>query len=347
MDIHVICGGKSSEHDISLRSAKSIINNLDKNKYDVSYTYITKEGKFIPIGNFEKEIEDEFDLKKDSELTLQESVVDFLNFLSELKDPLVIPVIHGTTGEDGQIEGFLETIGIKYLGNNLKSSALCFDKAIANDLFELNNIPQAKYYTLNKYEYINSDKEFLFDQIISKLGNDVYVKPASNGSSVGVSKANRNNIQNAIEEALKFDDKILIEEDMKAEELEVSVVGFENPKASLPGSYSTQREIFDYTAKYLDKNLVKNVPHKLPQDVTKKVQDLAIKAYITLGCRDFARVDIFIDKDMNLFVNEINSFPGMTPTSLSAALWEVTDNTNYSKFLDILINYALERYKNA
>lgn len=347
MDIHVICGGESSEHDISLRSAKTIINNLDKNKYNVSYSYITKEGVFVPIGFYDKDIEDEFELKKESSLSRNESIKEFLDFISKLDNPLVIPSIHGTTGEDGYIQGFLRILGLKYLGNSLISSAMCFDKAITNDILALNNIPQAKYYSITKDKFNNSNKEEIYREIFEKLGDTVFVKPSNNGSSVGVSKATKDNIEEAIQEALKYDYKVLIEEEMIGEELEISVIGNEDPKASLAGSYSTQRELFDYTAKYLDKALITNIPHELPEEVSKRVRKLAIDSYKALGCQDFARVDIFMDKDYNFFVNEINTFPGMTPTSLSAALWKVTDNTTYPEFLDRLINYANKRYEDA
>lgn len=348
MDIHILCGGNSTEHDISLRSARSIINNLDKNKYNVSFTYITRDGKFVPIGAFDKEIEKEDDLRRECNTSVQESVKDFLTFVSKLNDPLVIPVIHGTTGEDGQIQGFLQTLGLKYVGSGVSASAICFDKALANDIMEVHGLPQAKYYALDKYTYQSLyNKEKLSQEILDKLGENVYVKPSNNGSSIGVSKADRSNLIEAIEEAFKFDDKVLIEEEMIGVELEISVVGNALPKASLAGSYSTQRDLFDYTAKYLDKNLVRNLPHDLPKEASDRVRQLAIDAYLATGCHGFARVDIFMDKDFNFFINEINTFPGMTPTSLSASLWEVTNSTTYSEFLDIIINYAVERYQNA
>ncbi|WP_409482466.1 D-alanine--D-alanine ligase [Helcococcus ovis] len=348
MDIHILCGGESSEHDISLRSARSIINHLDKQKYNVSYTYITKDGKFVPIGEYTEDIIDSEDIKTDTKLNKNESIINFLTYINKLDNPLIIPCIHGTTGEDGQIQGFLQTLGLNYVGNGIASSAVCFDKSLTNDIFELNNIPQAKYYLVTKNRYLrDEDKSSLLSNIFDTCGKNVYVKPASNGSSIGVSKANIDNIIEAIEEAFKYDNKVLVEEAKIGVELEISVIGNGEPKASLPGSYYTERDLFDYTAKYLDKNLVINVPHKLPKSDEDKVRQLAIDAYIVTGCKGFARVDIFMDENHDFYVNEINSFPGMTPTSLSAGLWEVTDGTTYSEFLDILINLALEESKNA
>lgn len=348
MDIHVICGGKSTEHEISLRSARSVINNLDKSKYNVSYTYITKEGVFVPVGKYTKDIENPEDLKVESQKSVVESVSDFVNYVSKLSNPIVIPCMHGTTGEDGQIQGFLKTLGLNFVGNDVASSAVCFDKALANDVMEIHGIAQAKYIAISKYKYNSTvDKNSLFEEIFSKCGENVYVKPSSNGSSIGVSKATRENIREAIEEALKYDKKVLIEQEMPQLELEVSVVGNNNPVASLPGSYHTEREIFDYTAKYHDAKLVRNVPHKLPKEAEDRVRQLAIDTYVALGCEGLARVDIFMDDNYNFFVNEINTYPGMTPTSLSAGLWEVTNGTSYSGFLDMIINAAIERAENA
>lgn len=344
MEIHILCGGMSTEHDISLRSARTIINNLDKQKYNVSFTYITKEGRFEPIGFFTNEIEKPEDLIRVSHLNTKESIMKFIDFINQLDNPLIIPCIHGTTGEDGQIQGFLKTLGLNFLGNSLLSSAMCFDKSVANDMLAKNNIPQAKYFVVNKKRYMRTNnKESIISNIFDTCGENVYVKPANSGSSIGVSKANRNNIIEALENAFKYDNKVLVEEEMSSLELEVSVIGNESPQASLPGSYSSSREIFDYTAKYLDAKLIRNIPHKLNQSDEAKVRELAIDSYIALGCEGFARVDIFMDENHNFFVNEINTFPGMTPSSLSADLWKVTDGTTYSEFLDKLITYALER----
>ncbi|EHR35731.1 D-alanine--D-alanine ligase family protein [Helcococcus kunzii] len=344
MDIHILCGGESTEHEISLRSAKNIIDNLNKEKYNISSTYITKEGKFVPIGKIEDKLEKPEDLIREAYLTRPESIMQFIDFISQLDDPMIIPVIHGTTGEDGQIQGFIKTLGYRFVGNSIASSAVCFDKSLTNELLELNNIPQAKYFVVTKHRYLrDEEKDSIISNIFDKCGENVYVKPASNGSSIGVSKATRENIIEALDEAFKYDNKVLVEEEMNGVELEISVVGNENPKASLAGSYATEREIFDYTAKYHDKNLVRNVPHKLNITDEKKVRELATDAYVATGCEGFARVDIFMDENHDFFVNEINTFPGMTPSSLSADLWEATDGTSFETLLDELIQLANER----
>lgn len=344
-DIHVIYGGMSTEHEISLRSAQSIINNLDKEKYNVFMTYITKEGKFVPSGNYKDQIEKPEDLMRTAYLNRQESIMQFIDFISKQDDPIVIPCIHGSTGEDGQIQGFLRTLGLRFIGNDIISSAVCWDKATANRLLEVNKIPQAKYYVLDRKRYDRDDShQSLVSSIIDSCGEHVFVKPSRNGSSVGVNKTNRDNLIQAIEEAFIYDDRLVIEEEIIGIELEVSILGNQDPIASLPGSYSTDREMFDYTAKYNDKSTIRNTPHELNVTLNKQVRELAIDAYIATGCKGFARVDIFMDKNENFFVNEINTFPGMTLTSLSTDLWKATDNKSYSDILDILIELAIEKF---
>ena len=344
-NIYILCGGVSTEHEIALRSAMSIINMIDRSKYKIKVSYIDKEGKFIPLGNIDH-VEKAQDLMVSTDKTRLESISDFLE---DVKDTdYIIPVIHGTSGEDGQIQGFLDTLGIKYVGNKILSSAVCMDKGVTNEILMANNISQAKYRILRIDEYENSDKDQIYDEIFKNIGKSVFVKPANSGSSVGVNRAeNKEELAYAIKDAFIYDSKILIEEEIFGVELEISVFGNEDEdiKASLPGSYSTDRDFFDYTAKYNDPKLIRNIPHKLSEEKTKEVRDLAKETYKVLGCKGFARIDIFMDEDEVFYVNEINTFPGMTSSSLSADLWKATDNTSYSQLLDWLIDLAEKDYE--
>lgn len=345
-DIHVIYGGVSTEHEISLRSAQSIINNLDKEKYRVAMTFITKDGKFVPSGYFKEKIEKPEDLSRAAFLNRQESIMQFIDFVNEQDNPIIIPCIHGSTGEDGQIQGFLRTLGLRFVGNDIVSSAICWDKATANKMLEESQIPQAKFYVLDRKRYERSeDHESILSNIFDVCGDNVFVKPSGNGSSVGVNRANRDNIIEALNEAFLYDNKVVIEEEIVGEELEVSVLGNSEPMASLPGSYTTTREVFDYTAKYNDKTTIRNVPHQLNETLTKQVRELAVDAYLATGCQGFARVDIFMTEEGNFYVNEINTFPGMTMTSLSADLWKATNGTTYGQILDKLIDYSIEKFQ--
>lgn len=345
-DIHVIYGSVSTEHEISLRSAMQIINNLNKEKYRVSMTYITKDGRFVPSGFYTKDIESSESLMRESLLNKKESIMQFIDFMNGLDNPIVIPCIHGASGEDGQIQGFLRTLGLRFVGNDIGASSVCWDKATTNKMFDSYDIPQAKYFVVDRKRFNrDEDKESIVSNIFDICGETVFVKPSANGSSVGVNKATRENIVEALKEAFLYDNKVVCEEAIEGEELEVSVIGNDNPIASLPGSYSTTREIFDYTAKYHDTTTIRNTPHVLNDTLNKKVRQLAIDAYQAAGCQGFARVDIFMDKNEDFFVNEINSFPGMTFSSLSADLWKATDGSTYSDMLDRLIQFAIEKFE--
>lgn len=338
-NIYLLCGGISSEHEISLRSAQSFINNLDRKKYKLKVCYIDKEGFFVPLGDI-----GHLDKPEDLMKTCKQDKFDSIkNFIDDLKgSDVLIPVIHGTSGEDGQIQGFLQTLDIAYVGNGILPSAVCMDKAFTNQILEVNHIPEAKYLILDKFNYEGEDIDGLWDRIENACGPSVFVKPCNNGSSVGVMRADKSNIKEAIENAFNYDTKILIEEEMKAIELEVSVFGNDKVEASLPGSYATNRDFFDYEAKYLDRALIRNVPHDLGDDKNKEIRNLAIKAYKALNCRGFARVDIFMDSSGKFYVNEINTFPGMTFSSLSADLWKVTDGSSFSDLIDRLLDLAIE-----
>ena len=347
LDIHVLCGGVSSEHEIALRSAKTIINNLDRSKYNVSVTYIDKKGVFIPFGRVDKEIERPEFLMATSDKTISESLIDFLDLINHLNDPIVIPCIHGNMGEDGIIQGFLRTLGLRFIGNDVLSSAICMDKAVANQLFEQHDIPQARYYIVNRKRYDrDEEKDSIISNIFDACGEKVFVKPANNGSSVGVSRATRENILEALEEAFIYDDKVVVEEAIEGVELEIAVLGNEDPIASLPGSYTTTRNFLDYTAKYNDKTVVENLPHELDVTKQKQIKELAIDSYMACGCKGLARVDIFMDNNGDFFVNEINTFPGMTPTSFYGRLIEITYGISFPELLDKLIELAIDRFEN-
>lgn len=341
--IIVLCGGQSTEHEIALRSAKNVINELDRSKYKVLCFYIDKEGRFLPLGSPEK-IEDVTDLMVKSSKNVLTTISEFIDDISGLDDPMVFPVIHGQSGEDGQIQGFLQTLGLPYIGNGIMASALCMDKGYSKQVFSSLNIPQAKYILLEKGDDLLKDRARLLDMVKAKLGLPCFIKPCNNGSSVGVTKADEKNFDMALDEALKYDRKILIEEAVAGCELEVSVLGNHEARASQPGSYTTSRPVLDYEAKYLDSGLIENVPHKLPADKLKELQDLAIKSYKALGCEGLARVDIFQNKNGDFLVNEINTLPGMTPSSLAPKLWTSLTDMTFSSYLDHLIIFAGESY---
>lgn len=346
-NIYVLCGGNSAEHEISLISAKAVINNLDREKYDVYPVFIDKKGAFHYLGLQKEMVEKPEDLIRTDEVSVQKSIIDFLqkNYKVD-EENLFIPVLHGTYGEDGTIQGFLEILDVPYMGNNVLSSAICMDKAIANEILSYKNIAKSKFKVIYKSDF-NHEKEKIKAEILNEFTLPVYVKPANCGSSVGITHVeSEEDLMSGISEAFLYDDKILVEEEIIGDELQVSVIGNDEPKASLPGGLIMERPFLDYNAKYVDGKLIPLVPYEMSDEDYRRVQELAEKTYKVLGCKGLARVDIFLRRsDKKLFVNEINTFPGMTDLSMTPKLWKVTDGTTYPMLLEKLINLALENYK--
>lgn len=338
--IVVLYGGRSTEHEVAVRSANTIINNLDRSKYIVYGVYVDKSGKFIPYGKIDKAIDSTAELTLTTEKTRLESISDFCSLIETLDNPMIFPAIHGQTGEDGEIQGFLQTLGLSYIGNRLTASALCMDKGFANEVLKSSGISKSAFVVLTLDEYNNTPISEIIEKIETICKLPCFVKPANNGSSVGVNRATKETLPYALKEAFKYDTRVVIEEEIKGCELEVSVIGNFDAKASLPGSYTYVRDVLDYTAKYSDSQTIENVPHKLEEDKTKELQKLALRTYHALGCEGMARVDIFMDNNGEFFVNEVNTFPGMTQTSLAPKLWVQLTDMSFSDYLDVIIDSA-------
>ncbi len=338
--IVVIYGGRSTEHEVAVRSANTIINQLDRSKYIVYGVYIDKSGKFIPYGKIDKPVDSSAKLTLSTNKTRLESISDFCSFIETLDNPMIFPAIHGQTGEDGEIQGFLQTLGLQYIGNRLTASALCMDKGFANEVLKSSGIAKANFIVLTLDEYTGTPIDEITEKVEIICKFPCFVKPANNGSSVGVNRAIKETLSDALKDAFKYDTRVVIEEEIKGCELEVSIIGNFDAKASLPGSYTYVRDVLDYTAKYSDSQTIENVPHKLEENKTKELQKLALKAYHALGCEGMARVDIFMDENGKFFVNEVNTFPGMTQTSLAPKLWTKLTDMSFSEYLDVIISSA-------
>lgn len=342
INTYLLCGGPSSEHDIALRSALNISKNLNKEKYKLKLVYVDKKGRFSKAFDF-IDTDDEFDLVKTCKENILESISDFL---LELKDKdkdntIIIPCIHGTYGEDGTIQGFLDAIDMAYIGNVLLSSSVCMDKVTANDIFEKNKLSQARYLYA---------KEESFDEDFAKRCQEyikfpMIVKPSANGSSVGVNKAE--NIKELLKfgkEALKYDEKILVEEAIIGQEVEIAIIGENELMASKPGAYTTDHTFLDYDAKYFDKSTKEELPYLMDENLEKELLEFAKKCYKACGCQGFARVDIFL-KDNKFYINEINTFPGFTPTSFFARLCKISFNLEFEEILDMLIEEGFKSFQ--
>ena len=344
INVFLLCGGPSSEHDISLRSALNISKSLNKNKYDTKLVYINKEGCFSKPFDI-IETKDEFDLVKDTNKNIAGSIAEFLQVLKDYspENTIIIPAIHGTYGEDGTIQGFLDCIRFPYIGNGLLSSALCMDKVTTNDIFEKNGLSQAKYL----YTYKEGFDEDFINKCINEIGLPLIVKPSANGSSVGVSKVeNKDELKEAIAEALKYDQKVLVEELIDGQEIEIAVIGQgNNLDASAPAAYITNHKFLDYDAKYFDSKTIAQIPYEMEESYKNNAKEFAKECYRAAGCEGFARVDIFYTKDHKFFINEINTFPGFTPTSFFARLAMDMYDESFDYVIDKLIEDGFRRFK--
>ena len=324
--IGIIYGGISTEHEVSIMSAKSVISNLNKEKYKIKELYINKYGKWFEIIDGKKE--------------------EIYNLIWVLKDlDIAFPVLHGIGGEDGTIQGMLEILGIPYVGCGVFASSVGMDKIYTKILFEKAEIPQTPYvYVKNvkdNYVIINEkfdEEEFEIKKITDKIKFPMFVKPSNSGSSVGVKKStNIEELKLAIENAGHYDNKILIEQGIDGKEVECAVLDVGEPIASTVGEIQSAEEFYSYDAKYNNSESKTIIPAKIEKKQIEEIKRLAIKAFKIIDGRHLSRVDFFIEKETNkIYINEINTMPGFTQISMYPKLFEAV-GIKYSELLDKLI----------
>jgi len=343
----IICGGKSAEHEVSLCSAKNIVEAADKKKYDIVILSITKAGQWqiLPADDFLNYIDNpvKISLKKGVRVLLDKNkIVDAKSGKQINEIDIAFPILHGTFGEDGTMQGLLKINDIPFVGADVLGSAVGMDKVVMRKLLRDANYPIAKFLSFKKIDL----KEIKFAKIKKALSLPFYVKPANTGSSVGVNKVkNENEFSEFVADAFKFDNKIIFEQNIDGREIECSVLGNDYPIASLPGEVITKHEFYSYEAKYLDEAGSRTkIPAKLSKSITKKIQNMAIEVFKTLECSGMARVDFFLQKDGKIVVNEINTIPGFTKISMYPKLWQAS-GVSYTELIDKLIILALEKYQ--
>ena len=386
--VGILFGGRSGEHEISLLSAASVFNAIDKNKYEVVPIGITKHGHWVTAADAERLLKGEFSHSEakhlragDPEVTPAaavlangESVVvppepqlpgsSLAAFQTDasthamvrraadraINVDVIFPVLHGTFGEDGTIQGLLELADLAYVGAGVLGSAAGMDKDIMKALFHAAGLPIVKHVTIVRGGW-EAEAKKVQKLVESKLKYPVFVKPANLGSSVGISKAHdRKELGPAIDEAAKFDRKIVIEQGVggrkrKAREIECAVLGNDKPEASVPGEIVPGQEFYDYNAKYLDEGSQLIIPAKLSKAESKRVQQLAIAAFKAVDCSGLARVDFLMDpKTRKIYLNEINTMPGFTSISMYPKLWAATGVT-YPELIERLIQLGMERHQ--
>ncbi|MFQ5706639.1 MAG: D-alanine--D-alanine ligase [bacterium] len=351
--VGILFGGKSAEHEVSLQSAKNVVEAIDRNKYDVVLIGIDKQGRwylneasrFLLNADNPKLIA----LNQANEnvaLVTAPSGQQQLVSLSDNKSfgqlDVIFPVLHGPFGEDGTIQGLLKLANVPFVGASVLGSAVGMDKDVMKRLLRDAGIPTARFLVYPQ----SLQREIDFEEVTRQLGSPVFVKPANLGSSVGIHKvSDREAFGLAVRDALQYDSKIIIEEFMQGREIECSVLGNEDPVASLPGEILPQDEFYSYRAKYIDEHgAVLEIPAKLPQAIVERVQELAIATFKTLCCEGMARVDFFLRKEREVYVNELNSIPGFTRISMYPKLWEVS-GIPYSELIDRLIQLAIARFE--
>jgi D-alanine-D-alanine ligase len=353
LTVALLFGGKSGEHEVSLRSAASIFSAIDREKYNVIPIGITKEGQWR---SDPKLLEAEFPniLRSGSPVFLPAEPADNHQILFRSGKPpvrdgaridVVFPVLHGTFGEDGTIQGLLEMANIPYVGAGVLGSAVGMDKDVTKRLLRQAGLPVVEHLAFLDRHWLSRQND-VTQEIEKKLGYPCFVKPANLGSSVGISKVRRGEeLGRAVELASQYDRKIIVEQGVNAREIECSVLGNDEPQASLPGEIIPSHEFYDYEAKYVDDSSRLLIPAPLTDEQTRMVQDLAVKTFLVTECSGMARVDFFIERETGrVLVNEINTIPGFTSISMYPKLWEAT-GISYSELINRLIQFAIERHQ--
>jgi len=335
--IGVIFGGRSGEHEVSLLSAASVIRAMNKEKYELVFIGITKEGRWMRYAG-------PVDLIEDGSWLGHESTTP-LNF-SELKGLIdfALPIVHGPYCEDGRLQGLLEMADIPYGGCGVLASAVAMDKAIAKDVFIQHGLPVCRHVFATR-DQVEHSMESLVMNVEANIGYPCFVKPANMGSSVGISKATcSESLRAALAEAIRYDKRIVIEEGINCREVETAVVGNAHPEVAAVGEILSGGDFYDYAAKYTDGVSKICIPAPIPAETAREIRKLALRAYRAIDGEGYARVDFFIDRDTGrIYLNEINTIPGFTKYSMFPMLWKEA-GVEYDTLLERIIELGYERY---
>ena len=349
--VAILFGGQSAEHEVSLISARNILEAMDKKKYEIISIGIDKTGRwFFDEGQrlLSARARAEAKLPRQSASTAvvpgakPSPMIQLSPRRALRRIDVVFPVLHGPLGEDGTVQGLLKLANVPFVGAGVLGSAVGMDKDVMKRLLRDAQIPVPKFLAFER----GAQNEIDFAQVERRLGLPIFVKPANLGSSVGISKvANKKQFPGAIKEAFRYDNKILLEESIQGREIECAVLGNEHPIASLPGEIITRHDFYSYDAKYIDEKGARLViPVELPKPIVKQVQQLALRTFKVLCCEGMGRVDFFLRQEREILVNEINTIPGFTKISMYPKLWQAS-GIPYAKLIDRLIELALERFQ--
>lgn len=340
----VLFGGVSAERDVSCVSAASVLGAVDVDRFDVVPIGIDGDGHWLLADDAKALLESGRAGEIGPSVRVAGSELEPLPAVAPAgpgQEVVVLPLIHGPLGEDGTVQGMLELAGVPYVGSGVLGSSLCMDKVAAKAMATAAGIPQVKHLAARD---VHADAAFL-DAVEAELGLPVFVKPANMGSSVGVAKAtDRTSLEAAVADALRYDEWVVVEEAVTAREIELGVLGNAEPRVSVPGEIVPQHEFYDYDDKYADGGADLHIPADLPADVVAAAQELALATFRALRCDGYARVDLFYEQGgRGLLLNEVNTIPGFTPTSMFPMLWAAT-GLPYDELISEMVRLGVERH---
>ena len=353
MKITLLYGGQSAEHEISIISAHNICQAIMYKYYQVQPIYITKEGQWLkaPLLETPSDSVEQLTLQASetahwAEVSGEHSTGVAINpgaIKVDGEETIVFPILHGPNGEDGTIQGFLEVLDVPYVGAGVTASANGMDKIISKRLFDNSNIPQVPYVAFDQREWRESSEEWS-QKCEGSLLYPLFVKPANMGSSVGISKVqDREQLAAAIDTALRFDRRIVVEQGISADECEVAILGNDDAHVSVVGKLLKEVEFYDYNQKYLNNTVEMQIPADLPEAFTEKLQEYALQAYRAIDGSGLSRVDFFVTSSYDVYINEINTMPGFTPYSMYPTLWQAT-GLDARDLVEELLQLAIRRY---
>jgi len=346
LKVGIMFGGQSVEHEVSVVSAQGVMSALDTSRFQPVPIGVTRQGTWLTPAQTEQAL---YRIRSEKLRSLDEPLGEGLLYRTAVLTALrridiVFPLIHGTNGEDGTLQGFLELAGLPYVGAGVAASALGMDKGLQKTFFRHHGFPVVGDVELRAGRWTN-DPQGVMRAVEATIGYPAFVKPANGGSSLGTSKAHsREDLEAAIPEAFRHDRKILVETAVEAREIEVAVLGNDEPEASPVGEITYEAEFYDYAAKYDDPRTKLHIPADIPQTTSDQVREVAIEAYRSFDCAGLARVDFFLLPDGRFLINEVNTIPGFTPMSMYPKLWEYA-GLSYRDLISRLIDLGLERHQ--
>lgn len=340
--IGLLYGGKSAEHEVSLSTAKAVTQALNFDEYEVHPIFITLDGEWLTGPQLKAPVATIEQLQFEAQ-NASNSITNFIEVNDRVGFDIIFPLLHGTNGEDGTVQGLLEVLNLPYVGNGVLASSAGMDKVVMKQLFSVAGLKQTPY-----VHFIRSEWQYTAEAILNKceteLVSPLFVKPANLGSSVGISKAtNREELKAAIELALKYDRKIIVEQGVVGREIEMGVLGNDDPAVSVVGEIKPMTEFYDYDSKYKDGSTALIIPAQVSEQVVTEMSEMAKAAFKILDASGLVRADFFVTENDDVYINEVNTMPGFTPVSMYPQLWQHT-GVSYRELIDKLVNLGIERH---